>query len=255
VGEFVSVAEARARSGLRVVMVGMVPSPWGEAAKGILHVEQVPYVATRMSTEMPAVIEWTGQTSAPIAVYNDEKPRSGWAEILLLAERLAAKPSLLPSDPETRAQVFGLAHEICGEDGLGWARRLEGIQAAMDGQGGFPIGVAKYLAPKYGYYPEAGARATARVIELLQMLAQRLQRQRAAGSRYLVGDALTAVDIYLATFLALFAPLPQEQCAIPDEFRAAFETMTDATRAALDTALLDHRDRIYADHLELPLTL
>jgi glutathione S-transferase len=233
----------------------MVPSPWGEAAKGILHVEKVPYVATRLSTEMPAVVEWTGHSSAPIAVYNDDKPRTGWAEILLLAERLAAQPSLLPADAEERALVFGLSHEICGEDGLGWARRLEGIHAAMNGQGGFPLAVAKYLAPKYGYDPVAGASAGARVVQLLQMLAQRLQRQRATGSSYLVGDSLTAVDIYFATFMALFAPLPQEQCAIPDEFRAAFETMDEATRAAFDPILLDHRDAIYRDHLELPLTL
>jgi len=253
--EFVSVAEARARSGLRVVMVGMVPSPWGEAAKGILHVEKVPYVAARLSAEMPAVVEWTGKDSAPIAVYEDEKPRTGWAEILLLAERLAAQPSLLPPDAEERALVFGLAHEICGEDGLGWARRLSGIHAAMNGQGGFPLPVAKYLAPKYGYDATAGAGADARVVQLLRMFAQRLRRQRAAGSGYLVGNSLTAADIYLATFVALFAPLPHEQCAIPDEFRAAFETMDAATREAFDSVLVEHRDAIYRGHLELPLSL
>jgi hypothetical protein len=40
--EFVSVEEAKQRPGLRVVMVGMVPSPWGEAAKGILHHKKIP---------------------------------------------------------------------------------------------------------------------------------------------------------------------------------------------------------------------
>ncbi len=253
--EFVSVEEAKSRSGLRVVMVGMVPSPWGEAAKGILRVEGVPYVATRLSTEMKAVVDWTGENSAPIAVYENEKPRSGWAEILLLSQRLSAAPSLLPLDCEQRALVFGLGHEICGEDGLGWARRLQGIHAGMSGEGGFPKPVAQYLGEKYGYRPEIGEAASRRVVDLLRMFSARLTAQQDAGSRYLVGDNLTAADIYLATFLALLAPLPPEQCDIPAEFRAAFETIDDTTREALAPVLLEHRDEIYRRHLELPLTL
>lgn len=35
------------------------------------------------------------------------------------------------------------------------------------------------------------------------MLAARLRAQQAAGSRYFVGQGLTAVDIYGATFMAL----------------------------------------------------
>jgi hypothetical protein len=56
-------------------------------------------------------------------MYNNERPRAGWAEILLLSERLAPNPSLLPKDAVDRALVFGLAHEICGEQGLAWSRR------------------------------------------------------------------------------------------------------------------------------------
>ncbi len=254
--EFVSVAEARMRDGLRVVMVGGVPSPWGEAVKGILHVKQIPYVACRMTPEMPAVKDWTGHESAPIAVYAQEKPRTGWAEILLLAERLAPAPSLLPADPEERALCLGLCHEICGEEGLGWSRRLASIHASLTGEGGgFAEGVARYLGPKYGYRPEAAAGARRRVVELLGLFAARLRRQREAGRDYLLGEALGAADLYLATFMALFKPLPPEQCPIPDALRAAFETLDDAIKAALDPVLLEHRDRIYARHLELPLTL
>lgn len=35
--QYVSVDEAIRRSGVRMVVVGGVPSPWGEAAKGILQ--------------------------------------------------------------------------------------------------------------------------------------------------------------------------------------------------------------------------
>lgn len=254
--EYVSVEEARQRSGLRIVMVGsMVPSPWGEAAKGILHVENVAYVATRMGPEAPAVLEWTGHTSAPIAVYEDETPRTGWAEILLLAERLAARPSLIPARPDARAEVFGLAHEICGEDGLGWARRLALVHSGLNGGGGFAKPVAQYLAGKYGYRADNGDAAGGRVVDLLAMFAARLQRQKQAGSDYLVGDGLTAADIYLATFIALFQPLPPPHCDMPQALRDSLSVLDDRTRAALTPNLVEHRDRIYERHLELPLTL
>jgi glutathione S-transferase len=40
-----------------------------------------------------------------------------------------------------------------------------------------------------------------------------LQRQRAAGSDYLVGERLSACDLYWATFSLFVSPLPQEDCA------------------------------------------
>jgi glutathione S-transferase len=94
-----------------------------------------------------------------------------------------------------------------------------------------------------------------RVAELLGMLAARLKTQHQAGSRYYVGDALTAVDVYSATFMALFAPLPPEHCAMASSTRAAFETRDARTDTALDPILLEHRDWMYATHLELPLSL
>jgi hypothetical protein len=39
--EYVSVEEAIKRRGLRMVVVGDVPSPWGEAAKGFLHIKGI----------------------------------------------------------------------------------------------------------------------------------------------------------------------------------------------------------------------
>ena len=253
--EFVSVEEAKRRSGLRVVMVGLLPSPWGEAAKGILYHKKIPYIATRLSMEGAAVKEWTGHDSAPIAVYEHEAPRAGWAEILLLAERLCPSASLIPPNPEERALLFGLSHEICGEEGLGWSRRLSGVHSGLTGGGGFDKAIAAYLGRKYGYRGDNGEAAGRRVVELLNMFASRLGTQRQRGSRYLIGDRLTAADIYLATFIALFAPLPNDLCPMPDTFRSALTAMDAATRAALDPILLEHRDEMYTKHLELPLTL
>jgi glutathione S-transferase len=253
--EFVDFEEARTRSGLRMVVVTGVPSPWGEAAKGILHVKGIPWVAVRLDQGSDEMAAWTGERSGPVAMLDDEAPRSGWADILLLAERLAPSPSLLPRDAADRALAFGLAHEICGEMGLGWVRRLQGVHEGLTGSGGFPQGVAGYLAGKYGYRADEAAAYQQRAVELLQMLGARLHGQREAGSRYYLGDALSAVDIYSATFMALLRPLPPEQCPMPDAMRAAFEARDPETEKAVDEILLEHRDFVYAEHLELPLTL
>jgi glutathione S-transferase len=253
--EYVSVEEAIKRSGIRMVVVGDVPSPWGEAAKGILHIKGIEWAAVRLTYDSEPLKEWAGQRNAPVAIYGNERPRSGWAEILLLAERLSTSPSLLPADPADRAFVFGLAHEICGEGGLGWSRRLQLVHAGLRNAGGFPERVAKYLGKKYGYSPETGAAASQRVADLLGMLIARLKAQRRAGSRYYVGEALTAVDIYSATFAAMFAPLPPEQCRMDASTRAAFGARDTHTEAALAPILFEHRDMMYREYLELPLSL
>src|ERR1051325_8294529 len=112
-----SLSAARERSGLRVAFVRGVPSPWGQAAKGILEIKGIPFVRAYQEAEDPPTLlrDWTGQESFPVVAYERERPRTGWAEILFLAERLAPTPALIPADPEQRTLLFGLAHEICGE--------------------------------------------------------------------------------------------------------------------------------------------
>jgi glutathione S-transferase len=253
--EYISVGEAIKRKGLRMVVVGEVPSPWGEAAKGILHIKGIEWAAVRLVYDSEPLQEWAGQRSGPVAIYDDEPPRAGWAEILLLAERLAPVPSLLPADAAERALMFGIGHEICGEAGLGWSRRLQLIHAGLANSGGFPERIAKYLGRKYGYSPQAGMASAARVAELLRMLGARLKAQHEKGSRYYVGNSLTAADVYSATVMALFSPLPPEQCAMATSLRAAFAARDAHTEAALDPVLLRHRDMVYEEHLELPLSL
>jgi glutathione S-transferase len=228
-----------------MVVVGGIPSPWGEAAKGILHVKRIEWAAIRLDYESEPLKEWAGQRSAPVAVYEKERPRSGWAEILLLAERLAPHPSLVPEAPFDRAMMFGLSHELVGEGGLAWSRRLQLVHAGLNGAPGFPPPVARYLGRKYGYTPELGASAGSRVASLLGMLAERLK-----GREYYVGDRLSAADLYSATCMAMFRPLPEAQCRMEPATRAIFETPQP-----VDPVLLEHRDRIYANDLELPLRL
>lgn len=247
---YLSTEQAIARPGLRMIVVGNVPSPWGEAAKGILHIKRLDWAAVRLAYDDDAQRQWAGQRSGPIAIYDKEPPRAGWAEILLLAERLKPEPTLIPADAAERATMFGIAHEICGQEGLGWTRRLLLIHAGAFGERG-----GQYLARKYGYSPAVGADAGTRVAALLRMLAARLAAQRLAGNSYYLGKVPTAVDVYSATFMGLFRPLPPEHCPMDEAIRTAFARPDPEMDAALDPILLEHRDMMYARHLELPLSL
>lgn len=253
--EYVSAEEAIRRPGLRMVVVAKVPSPWGEAAKGIFHLKGVDFAAVRLVYDDEALKNWAGQLSGPVAIYNDEPPRSGWAEILVLAERLAPTPALLSNAPETRGKQLLLADKFCGQGGLGWNRRLQLVHAGLTKAGGFADRVAAYLGGKYGYDAAVAASYTARVIELLGEFADVLRAQRDAGKSYYIGDSPGALDIYSATFMALFKPLPEGQCNMHPGVRAAFEWLDGPTEKALDPLLLEHREWMYSRHLQLPLSL
>jgi glutathione S-transferase len=256
--EYLDPEAARDLPGLRLVLTTGVPGPWGEAAKSIFYVKKIDYARVRQDGGMAneALEAWTGQTNAPQAVFDDEPARSGWTEILLLAERLAPEPRLIPSDPRDRVLCFGLCHEICGEEGLGWMRRLQLLHPMMslpDAATNPALAVARRLSGRYGYSSESADAADERVAEILGLFRDQLASQRAAGSDYLVGSSLSAVDIYWATFAAMLKPLPAEVCPMSDVMRGAYGSISPRTEAALDEALLEHRDRIYERHLELPL--
>ena len=129
------------------------------------------------------------------------------------------------------------------------------MHAGLQGLPGFNARASGYLAKKYGHDSEGGAAAGAQVVAMLGALAARLRAQHAAGSPYFIGDALTAADVYAATAMALFKPLPQEVCEMVPATRAAFEALDPLTAAALDPVLIAHRDMMYARHLALPLSL
>ena len=171
----------------------------------------------------------------------------------MLAERLAPAPRLIPDDVEQRARVFGLGRELCGELGLGWCRRLMLVQRLMEAAPDLPI--TRYLAGRYGWDPSAAAAAPARVAAILRALAAQLASQRAGGRRYLVGDSLTALDIWWAAFAAMIEPLPHELCPMRGDTRMAYTPRDRTVLDAADRALLEHRDFVYREHLELPVRL
>jgi glutathione S-transferase len=256
--EYLDVEEARSRSDLRLVLTAGVPGPWGEAAKGLFHVKKIPYVAVAQEGggENAALREWTGHDNAPIVVCGDDPPRTVWTEIVFFAERLAPEPALIPADPVDRASMFGLCHEICGENGLGWSRRLMmlyevlQVSALADSPAGETV---RRLGARYGYSPEAAESAPLRAAEILTLLASRLCDQRDRGSRFFVGDALSALDVYWAAFAALVRPLPAALCPMPEFLRAQYDVKDARVSKAVDPILLEHRDFIYRECLQLPL--
>ncbi len=257
--DYIGIEEAQQRTGLRLVLTVGVPGPWGEAAKGVFHVKKIPYLAVaqlggQANDELRA---WTGHDNAPQAIYEAERPRIHVSEILFLAERLEPNPPLIPTDPGERATAFGLLHELGGEMGFAWCRRLQLFHPILTlPEGAVPAPLVESvsrMAAKYGYSPEQAALADQRVVEILELLSDTLRQQRDRGSGFLVGDRLSAVDIYWATFAAMVEPLPHDQCPMDDMLRGSYTLSDENALAAVDPLLLAHRDRIYRDSLELPL--
>jgi glutathione S-transferase len=253
----IDIEQARHAPGLRVVTLAMIPSPWGEALKGILHIKQIPHarVGHVFGSPTTTLLEWTAQDSFPIMAWNDEHPRTTWIEQLYLAERLAPTPRLIPERLEDRILMFGYSNELCGENGIGWAERLRGVHEQVTKEGGDPAGVSTYLGKKYGYTSEIGRRATERIVSGLNALTARLEQQKSHGSRFFIGDNLSAMDIYWATFSNAMRPLAPELCPMPQLIRDMFTTTEPAIVAATSAILIEHRDFIFRNYLELPVDL
>jgi len=265
---YITIAEARRMSGLRIVLGAYpIPGPWRESCKGVFHVKGLRYVPVRTGNEgssdlalgmggtQSELIEWTGQASAPVVAWNNERARASWIDQLNLAERLAPNPPLIPPDVDERARMFGLANELLGENGLVWVKRLLMVDgplkslAADDPQRGFWI----FLGEKYGYSPAAAERAAQRIVAIVTAFANQLMSQQARGRRYLVGDRLSALDLYWAACCGILDPMPPERCPMADSFRGTYGNTDPRIDKALTRELRAHRDFIYDEHLEMPI--
>jgi len=214
---YINISQAKAMSGLRIVASPGSIAPWSEAIKQIFSFKRVPYVlvAQKLPGSDLELQEWTAQSSAPAAVWNDERPRSTWPEQLYLAERLAPDPPLIPGALEDRVAMFGLINEICGETGLAWSGRLRYLHQQLratapshhrSSDADDIRAIARQLGDKYGYSPKTAEGATRKIVEVLQGLSARMEQQRARGSRFFIGDGLSALDIYWAAFCNTFNP-------------------------------------------------
>ncbi|MBC7173698.1 MAG: hypothetical protein H5U40_14760 [Polyangiaceae bacterium] len=246
--DFVDLETARTAPGLRLVLVGILPSPWSEAAKGLFHAKRLPYRVVRFRNDDAALAAWTGTHNAPVVFYDDEPPRSGWKEIVELAERLDGELSFAPGGVD-------LLHDLAGEDGLGWCGRLVMMHTGFESGGarGFPLPVAKYLAHKYGYSPDRMPHARERITEILGRLDAMLA---SSGGDYLTGDRPAALDIYAASFLTMVVGVTEQECpALRPALRPALEALREEAGADVTDALRAFRMRVFERHLEWPIVL
>lgn len=251
--EYVSLDEAIKAKGLRIVLVKGMPSPWGQAAKALFEVKGVPYIAAPQMPGEPneELVTWSGQGGGPVVAWEDEAPVTAWLDILLLAERIAPETPLIPKDAAERALMIGLSNEICGEGGIGWNRRLMLFRPAME-MDEVPDGM-KIMADRYRYSFDEADRAEENTANILRAFSKQLASQKANGSQYLVGDAVSAVDIYWVAFMNLMKPYGDEIVPIPADYRPGFEAIGPVIEAALDDTLVDHRDFIFDKYFRSPM--
>ena len=254
--KYLNVAEAKQLPDLRLVLSVGGPFAFGQAAKSILEIKNIPYSAVGQlpGQRNEELHDWTGFRNAPVAIYNDESPKAEWSKILYLAERINPLPRLIPKDSGDRALMFGLGHKICSEDGFAWCCRLILIQSMLAAPDDLPAKqLGHVLAERYGYSDAAAFDAPSRITEILAILAWQLEMQRDTDFDYFVGKELSAVDIYWATFALMIAPLPEKLCPIDADTRASFEGLGRLVEADKYPILIEHRDMIYRRHLKLPL--
>lgn len=250
--EYTEINKIIQADGLRIVLVQGMPSPWGQAAKAMMEYKDLSYIVgpQQAGGTNEELVAWSGVNSAPVVAWNDEAPLNGWLDILLLLERLNPEKSLVPEDPHSRVQLFGLAHEICGELGFGWNRRLDMIHPGMK-----PGQAPKWLGAKYGYNETAGALAATRTISFMNYLSELLKTQAEQGSGFIIGQAVTAVDFYWAAFSNLAAIQPPEECPLNPAVRPMFENVSAEVAEAVDPILIEHRDRIMRNFFKIPMEL
>lgn len=248
--EYVDLATARAAGGTRIVTSALVASPWSEAAKGMFRVARLPALVVARSREASDVTTWTGVDNVPVVLHDAEPPRTNWAAIVGLVARLAPN-TLVPADPRARAELLGWLELVAGEEGIGWYARLAMIRASHESNGerGFPLPVATYLAQRYGFV--AGVDLRSRVAEQLALVRERLR-----GGPYFDGARVSALDIYVATFLTPLSAIDEAACPqMSGTLRRAFASARELLADLVPGELWAHRTMMFERHLGWPIRL
>ena len=75
--EFVTIEEARAATGMRLILAQGIPGPWAEGIRGVLSVKKIPVLRGRfeMNSDHRDLIDWSAQSSVPVIAWNDEPPK------------------------------------------------------------------------------------------------------------------------------------------------------------------------------------
>jgi len=248
--KYVPIDETINADGLRLVMVQGMPSAWGVAVRAMMAYKGLDFT---LGPQLPfqenaELLAWSGTNSGPVVAYNDDAPINRWDDILLLLERLAPEKPLVPENAAERIQLFGIGHEICGELGLGWNRRLSMLAPAAGEE-------PSEFSQKYGYHEAEVKLADPRVIALMAELAATLKAQKAQGSDYIIGQSVTAVDFYWAAFSNFVVLQSADDIMLDASVRPMFENTPAEITAAVDPILIEHRDRMMSTYFGVPLAL
>ena len=141
--------------------------------------------------------------------------------------------------------MFGLCAIVLAEDGIVWNMRILNDNP---------------LARKYGYSEAASSDALSKIADGITLLDSRLEAQAELGSLYLVGDTLTAADIYWATMSMALVPAPPEIIPRTQQNKgllALFEqnSKVPAIAAALTERIEYHQRYILKTYCETPAVL
>jgi len=198
---------AEMKSGTRVTFIPGMQALYAEALKNICYVKKIPLIRALHplmgidketgEDRQARLYELTSQTSLPSMFHDRERPRNVWIEQLYLAENIGeqASPRLIPDNLQDRVDMLGLCAVILGEDGLVWNIRILNDTP---------------LARKYGYSEEASSKATDKIVEIINLIDSRLETQEKLGSSFLIGNSLSALDIYWATMIMSSISTPDE---------------------------------------------
>jgi len=256
--EFISLDKAaEMKTGTRVTFIPGIQALYAEALKNICHVKKIPL--NRVLHPMMGVDKETGedrqaelynltsQTSLPTMFHNEERPRNVWIEQLSLAEQIgdADSPTLIPNNFELRLEMFGLCAVVVAEDGLVWNARILNDSP---------------LAQKYGYSEKASASALAKIAEIIHLIDGRLEAQEKQGSPYLIGESLSAADVYWATMCMIILPASPEIMTRTKQNKGMllwFEGNSKVPEIAdvLSKRIEDHQRYILTTYCETPAVL
>jgi hypothetical protein len=67
-----------------------------------------------------------------------------------------------------------------------------------------------------------------------------------------VGKAFSAADVYWAYFSNMLETLPPDQCPVSDDLRKIWGVLAKSI-SGYDPVLIEQRNRIFTENLELPL--
>ncbi len=255
---FISLHEAaKMKEGTRVTFIPGIQAIYAEALKNICYVKQIqiirvlhPLMGIDKKTgkdRQADLYSLTSQTSLPTMLHNKERPRNVWIEQLSLAERIGSSDSinLIPDNFTERAEMFGLCAIVLGEDGLVWNMRI-----LSDGA----------LARKYGYSEEASSKAPKKMAEIIRLIDLQLKKQEEKGSKYLIGNKISAVDIYWSTISMTILPasleiMPKTKQNEGMLFFFEANSKIPEVKEVLTDRILSHRDYILKTYCETPAVL